>query len=130
MLSITSSQRYYFYSGKTDMRKGFDSLCGMVRNEFKMDPMNGDVFIFLSRSRKRIKFLQFQGDGFALYYKRLEKGTFEIPKNISSSTILISSQQLLLIMEGISLLSVKKRVRYYHQIVGNSPMGNVNLKHT
>ena len=120
MLSITSSQRYFIYSGLTDMRKGFDSLCGLVRNEFKMDPLSGDVFIFLSRSKNRIKLLQWQGDGFAIYYKRLEKGTFEIPKNSSSSTVLLSSQQLLLIMEGIQLSSVKKRVRYEHYFVSKT----------
>lgn len=123
MLSITSAQRYFLYAGKTDMRKGFDSLCGIVRSEFKMNPLSGDVFVFLSRTRTRIKFLQWQGDGFAIYFKRLEKGTFEVPVNfLSLSTAQISSQQLLLIMEGISLLSVKKRTRYSQNIVGNSPM--------
>ncbi len=117
MLSITSSQRYFLYSGLTGMRKGFDSLCGLVRNEFKMDPLSGDVFIFLSRSKNRIKLLQWQRDGFAVYYKRLEKGTFEIPKNTSSSTVFLSSQQLILIMEGIQLSSVKKRPRYEHHFV-------------
>jgi transposase len=121
MLSITSAQRYFIYSGLTDMRKGFDSLCGLVRNEFKMDPLSGDVFIFLSRSKNRIKLLQWQRDGFAVYYKRLEKGTFEIPKNTSSSTVLLSSQQLILIMEGIQLSSVKKRPRYEHCIVDKTP---------
>ncbi len=120
MLSITSSQRYFLYSGLTDMRKGFDSLCGLVRNEFKMDPLSGDVFIFLSRSKNRIKLLQWQRDGFAVYYKRLEKGTFEIPKNTSSSTVFLSSQQLILIMEGIQLSSVKKRPRYEHHFVSKT----------
>lgn len=123
MLSIISAQRYFLYAGKTDMRKGFDSLCGIVRKEFKMNPLSGDVFIFLSRTRTRIKFLQWQSDGFAIYFKRLEKGTFEVPADFHSlSTAQISSQQLLLIMEGISLLSVKKRTRYSQSIVGNSPM--------
>lgn len=126
MLSLTSAQRYFLYAGKTDMRKGFDSLCGIVREEFKMNPLSGDVFIFLSRTRTRIKFLQWQGDGFAMYFKRLEKGTFEIPADfLSLSTAQISSQQLHLIMEGISLLSVRKRTRYSQSIVGNSPMKSV-----
>lgn len=126
MLSITSSQRYFLYAGKTDMRKGFDSLCGIVREEFKMNPLSGDVFIFLSRTRTRIKLLHWQGDGFAIYFKRLEKGTFEMPAGFqSSSTLLVSSSQLHLIMEGILLSSAKKRTRYYHQGVGNSPMRTV-----
>ena len=126
MLLISSAQRYFLYAGKTDMRKGFDSLCGIVHEEFKMNPLSGDVFIFLSRTRTRIKFLHWQGDGFAIYFKRLENGTFELPRDFqSSSTILLSSSQLMLIMEGIQLSSVKKRKRYYQQIVGNSPMKNV-----
>jgi transposase len=113
MLSISNTQRYFIYSGLCDMRKGFDSLCGIVRNEFKMNPLGGDVFIFLSRSKRRIKLLQWQGDGFALYYKRLEKGTFELPEN----QLQITPQQLMLIMEGIQLSSVKKRPRYENQFV-------------
>lgn len=124
MLSISASQRYFIYSGLTDMRKGFDSLCGLVRDEFKMDPLSGDVFIFLSRTKNRIKLLQFQGDGFAVYYKRLEKGTFEIPKFNAQSTVFLSSGQLLLIMEGIQLSSVKKRPRYEHHFVSKMPMNN------
>lgn len=122
MLSISSAQRYFFYSGKTDMRKGFDSLCGLVQSEFKMNPLSGDVFIFLSRSKNRIKFLQWQGDGYAVYYKRLEKGTFEMPKINASSTLLISYQQLLLIMEGIFLSSIKKRTRYEYTFVDKKSM--------
>jgi transposase len=124
MLSINSAQRYFIYSGLTDMRKGFNSLCGLVREEFKMDPLGGDVFIFLSRTKNKIKLLQFQGDGFAIYYKRLEKGTFEIPKLKAESASLLSSGQLLLIMEGIQLSSVKKRPRYEHHFVSKTLMNS------
>lgn len=130
MRPAPSAQRYFLYAGKTDMRKGFDSLCGIVRDEFKMNPLCGDVFVFLSRTRTRIKFLQWQGDGFAIYFKRLEKGTFEMPHRFQcSSIILLSSSQLHLIMEGIQLSSVKKRVRYYQQNVGNSSTRNENVSH-
>lgn len=124
---ISNTQRYFLYAGQTDMRKGFDSLCGIVRSEFKMNPLSGDVFIFLSRTRTRIKFLHWEGDGFAIYCKRLEKGTFELPSKVSGSVAMISSQQLMLIMEGIQLSSVQKRKRYYQQIVGNSPMENASV---
>jgi transposase len=122
MLSLHPSQRYFFYDGMIDMRKGFDGLCGVVRDQFQRDPLSGDVFIFLSRSGSRVKFLHWQGDGFALYYKRLEKGTFEFPRTTSGSSMPISAQELMLIMEGISLASIKKRVRYSHQNVGNYSM--------
>ena len=130
MLSISQSQRYYIHRKPTDMRKGFDGLSGIVRNEFLQNPLNGDVFIFLNKQRNRIKILQWQGDGFAIYYKRLEKGTFEIPKNKCLSTGLITSQQLLLIMEGIQLSSVKKRLRYEHPIVDKTSIKSVSLAHS
>lgn len=99
------------------MRKGFDSLCGLVRSEFKMNPLSGDVFIFLSRTKNKIKLLQWQRDGFAIYYKRLERGAFELPLNDEGSAGIISSQQLMLIMEGIKLSSVKKHKRYEQIVV-------------
>jgi len=110
----------------TDMRKGFNGLCGLVRNEFKQNPLNGDVFIFINRPRNRIKLLHWQGDGFAIYYKRLEKGTYELPEARSESvSIEIGMQQLMLILEGISLLSVRKRKRYEHHFVDKKPMNTV-----
>jgi len=73
MLAINNQQRYFLYGDVVDMRKGFDSLCGVVLSVFKMDPLSGDVFIFLRRTKTKIKLLQWQQDGFAIYYKRLEK---------------------------------------------------------
>lgn len=95
------------------MRKGFDGLCGAVRNEFAMDPLGGDVFIFISKRKDRIKLLQWQSDGFAIFSKRLEKGTYEMPE-ISAQTpgAEIPSQDLLLILEGIKLSSILKKPRY------------------
>jgi len=118
MFSISTAQRYYIHCRATDMRKGFDGLSGIVRNEFLQNPVSGDVFIFLNKQRNRIKILHWQGDGFAIFYKRLEKGTYELPPvNHAKSSVEIAAQQLLLIMEGIHLSSVKKRVRYSYQFV-------------
>ena len=113
MLSISPAYRYHLYRKATDMRNGFDGLCGLVQNEFLQNPLSGSVYIFLNRPKNRIKLLHWQGDGYAVFYKRLEKGTYELPQIKSESMhVEISCQQLLLILEGISLLSVKKRVRY------------------
>lgn len=106
--------RYLLYRSSCDMRKGYDGLSGLVRNEWKLDPLSGDVFIFLSRQRTKIKLLHWQGDGFVIYSKRLEKGTFELPKDAS---IEITAHQLQFILDGIYLSSIKKRMRYEHQIV-------------
>ena len=117
-LSFSKAHHYYMYGKAADMRKGCDGLSGLVKNEFLQNPLSGDVFIFLNHRSNLIKLLQWQGDGFAIFYKRLEKGTYEIPPiNLSSSSIEISSQQLLLILEGISLLHIRKRVRFQHDFV-------------
>ncbi len=95
------------------MRKGFDGLCGLVFNEFLMSPLSGDVFIFFNQRRDRVKILHWQGDGFAIYHKRLERGTFEIPLNESSlKSIEIDASTIQLILEGITLSSIKKRKRF------------------
>src|SRR5215216_6772393 len=119
---LSERLRYFVYRGPCDMRKGFDSLSGLVTNEYKMDPLTGDVFVFFSRQHNKIKILHFQGDGFAIFSKRLEKGTFEMPKTDSSiAAIEITSEQLQFILKGIVLSSVKKRVRYEHGIVNKKP---------
>ena len=97
------------------MRKGFDSLSGLVTMQLQMNALGGAVFIFFNKKRNQVKLLLWEGDGFAMYYKRLEKGTYELPvmgnDNFSRS---IRAQQLQLILQGISLKSVRKRKRYQH----------------
>lgn len=115
IISFSSRYRYYLYNGKCDMRKGYDGLCGLVQDDFKQNPLSGDVFIFLNRYRNRIKLLQWQEDGFAVYCKRLEKGTFELPKqNNADSSMVITASQIQYILEGVILSSVKKKIRYEH----------------
>ena len=108
--------RYFIYRVGCDMRKGYDGLSGLVRNEWKKDPLSGDIFIFLSKQRNKIKLLHWQKDGFVIYSKRLEKGTFELPKD---NSIELTAQQLQFILDGIFLSSIKKRMRYEHTIVSN-----------
>jgi transposase len=127
MFNVNKAYRYYMYGRRADMRKGFNGLCGLVRNEFLQNPLSGDIFIFINRQRNRIKLLHWQGDGFAIYYKRLEKGTYEMPEiNSTTASIELDAQQLLLILEGISLLSVKKRRRYTHHFVDKNLINTVH----
>ena len=114
MLQLSASCRYWFYRSATDMRKSFDSLCGIVQNELKQNTLSGDVFIFINHRRTHIKMLCWERDGFALYYKRLEKGTYEIPKQDLEGPLNVSAQQLMLMLHGISLKQVKYRARYQH----------------
>ena len=119
IVSFSARYRYFIYRDGCDMRKGYDGLCGVVLNEFKMSPLTGDVFIFLSKQRNKIKLLHWQSDGFVIYSKRLEKGTFELPNDNSME---ITAHQLQFILDGIYLSSIKKRVRYDHHFVSNYPV--------
>ncbi len=81
-----------------------------MESHFKMNSLCGDVFLFFNRPRTLIKILLWQGDGFMICHKRLEKGTFELPAGAQS--IEITAQQVQFILEGIHLSSIKHRVRY------------------
>jgi transposase len=111
-------REYFLYSESVDMRKGIDGLVGLVYNELEKDPLTGDLFIFINRSRRKIKMLHWQEDGFAVFYKRLEKGTYEFPAgDISSKSFSIHAEKLLFILQGVKLKSVEKRTRYSHSVV-------------
>jgi len=101
------------------MRKGVDSLCGLVRNELGKDPLSGELFIFFCRGRRRVKLLLWEEDGFALYQKRLERGTFEMPEGDKAHQI-ISAEQLNFVLSGVNLKKVSHRPRYQHTINNGS----------
>lgn len=109
MLALSSSTRYFLYGEPTDMRFGINSLAGLVRNRLGFDPMNGDVFLFLGKRSNQIRLLQWDRDGFAMYVKKLEQGTFERPV-LRGNTI--TSSQLILLLQGVKLDSVSYRSRY------------------
>jgi transposase len=111
MIGLDQKRRYYLYSGITDIRKSFDGLSGLLINEMKGQLLSGDVFIFLNRRRNMVKLLVWDRSGFVIYYKRLEKGTFEIPLSEGASAQ-IEWSQLIMILEGIQLKSVNRRLRY------------------
>lgn len=114
MFSLSSTFRYYFYNSVTDMRKGFDGLCGLVHVELGRRPISGEVFIFVNNQRDKIKLLHWEHGGFVLYYKRLERGTFELPRvSVPAKTCQISWSSLMLMIEGISIEKYKQRKRYF-----------------
>ncbi len=97
------------------MRKGFDSLSGLVTLQLQMNALSGAVFIFFNKKRNQVKLLVWEGDGFAMYYKRLEKGTYELPAMDDTNTrASVNARQLQLILQGISLSSIRIRKRYQH----------------
>jgi len=110
MFTLSSSQRYHLYSQPTDMRKSFDGLSGIIRNELNGNPCSGDVFIFINRLRNKIKLLHWQGIGFTLYYKRLEEGTFELLEyDPQVGSITLSYAQIVLLVDGFSIKNIRKR---------------------
>ncbi len=114
MLQINNTTRYLLYNSWADARKSFDGLSGIITNEMQMPIEQGDVFIFLNKRQTHIKCLQWEGDGFGLYYKRLEEGTFEFPDTTTPENThsIITSKQLTLILQGISLKKAHYRKRY------------------
>jgi transposase len=113
MFSLSSENKFHLYSEPTDMRKSFDGLSGIIRNLLETDPCNGDVFIFINKRHDKIKLLHWQGISFTLYYKRLEKGTFEIPSyNMTSGSISLTYTQLVMIIDGLSIKNIEKRKSY------------------
>jgi transposase len=91
------------------MRKGFDGLSGLVREGLEKDPLSGDVFIFFNKRRTQVKLLLWERDGFSIYQTRLERGTYELPVHASTE---LRSDELMLILQGISLKSVRRRKRF------------------
>lgn len=112
MLHLSTSCRYFYYHGVADMRKGAYSLSGLVRTEMKMDVLSGDVFIFIGKRAGKIKLLQWDNDGFALYEKRLERGSFERPVSGDTGHFSIGAQQLQYILQGVVLKSIQRRKRF------------------
>lgn len=117
LLHLTDQRRYYLYRKETDMRKGFDSLCGIITSELGQKVTSGDAFIFINRPRTHLKLLVWEQDGFTIVYRRLEKGAFEVPAfNLDQNALQITCDQLHFILKGIKLSSVKYRVRYQHNV--------------
>ena len=103
----------FLYGKDVDMRRSFDGLLAIVQNEFMRDILQGDVFLFLNRRRDRIKILWWDGDGMAIFMKRLEAGTYQRPALAADQvSLLMDRTQLDLLLAGIELTSVKRRKRY------------------
>lgn len=94
------------------MRKSFDGLCGIIQSQMALNALEGSVFIFMNRRRTQVKLLHWEGDGFSIYYKRLEKGTFELPATVGQlATVTLDARQLQFILQGVSLRKVVYRAR-------------------
>jgi transposase len=97
-----------------DMRRSFDGLSRMAEEVIREDPFSGHLFVFRSRRSDRVKILYWDRDGYAIWYKRLEEGTFRFPEGISGKAE-IERSDLLLLLDGIDLSDAKRRKRFVHK---------------
>lgn len=111
MLSLPSAVRVYLCTEPTDMRRGFDRLAEMARSILRQDPLSGHLFVFCSRTGNRLKLLYWDHDGYALWYKRLEKGRFALPESVGKD-FRIDARDLAMMLEGVEWTAARKRKRY------------------
>lgn len=111
MLTLSSITRVFIFSEPTDMRKSFNGLSGLVRQHFAVDLLSGHLFLFFNHRRDSVKILAWDKDGLAIWYKRLEAGSFQIPSS-SETSLEIDHAQLAMCLAGIDLASAKRRKRY------------------
>lgn len=114
MIHLPGSVRVYLCLTPCDMRKSFDSLHALVREHLELDAFAGHLFVFTSRRRDRIKILYWDRDGFALWSKRLEEGTYAMPPATEETERRreITTQELAALLSGINLPQATRRKRY------------------
>lgn len=111
MLNLPPSVRVFVCLEPTDMRRRFDGLARLVVDVCRADPFSGHLFVFGNRQRDRVKMLYWDRDGYALWAKRLEEGTFRFPTDHAPS-MEMKTTELWALLEGIDLASVRKSRRY------------------
>lgn len=113
MFSLSSSLKFQLYIQPTDMRKSFDGLCGIIQDQLGESPTRGAVYVFINKLRNKMKLLHWQSGGFVLYYKRLERGTFEhLNYDVETGSYLLSYSQMILLTDGISIKNLEQKKRY------------------
>ena len=111
MLSFPSAVKIYLCKEATDMRRSFDSLAMMVQCVIKQDPLSGYLFVFRNKRGNSLKLLYWDHDGYAIWYKRLEKGTFNIPTKITADYRL-EHHQLSMMLEGMEFVKIRRKKRF------------------
>jgi transposase len=119
MLSLPASVKIFVYTGVTDMRRSFDRLAQMVEEHLAQNPESGHLYLFFSRRRDCVKMLLWDGDGFVIWYKRLELGTFAVPDPAAPAAdgsrpagLQIRASDLSLLLAGADLARVTRRKRF------------------
>jgi transposase len=111
MLSLPTSVRIWLATQATDLRKSFDTLAEVVRQQLQGDPLSGQLFVFRNKRADRVKLLYWDEDGYVIVYKRLEIGTFCFPQ-AETSGVEIRAADLQMLLDGVHLDSVNRQKRY------------------
>lgn len=112
-LDRASATRIWLCTDPTDMRRGFDRLAEQAKEVTRQDPQSGHLFAFRSRGGDRLKLLYWDKDGYVLWYKRLEAGTFKLPRvEAGQSSVELRASELAMVLDGIDLASVKRVKRF------------------
>jgi transposase len=113
MLTLPPSVKIFLFAGPTDMRKGHDGLSALVRREVGAELFSGHLFVFVSRRGDRVKILSWDRGGLALWYKRLEKGRFRLPRiTEASASVELDAGELSLLLEGLDYSKVRRPARW------------------
>jgi transposase len=119
MLSLPPTVRIWLSAQPADLRKSFDSLAALVREGLQGNPLSGDIFVFRNKAADRVKLLVWEEDGYAIWYKRLEAGTFRFPATADAQPrVQIRAADLVMLLEGVDLSSVKRGKRYHRPVAG------------
>jgi transposase len=113
MLTVPHTVRVFLHAEAVDLRKSFDGLSGLVTQAFPEENLlSGHLFLFLNKRRDRIKIMYWDADGLVTWYKRLEAGSFEMPRTTETAGIELRPTQLAMILSGIDLQSARQRKRF------------------
>lgn len=114
MFHVPGSVKIFVGLEPVDLRRGFDGLSALVQQTLQQDPLSGHLFLFRNRRRDRLKILFWDGDGYAIFYKRLARGTFEFPRpqDPQSLSLEIRGSELSMLLDGIELQGRRRRPRY------------------
>lgn len=110
MIGLPGAVRVFLYRGAADMRKSYDGLSGLVREQFGASLFSGALFVFVNRRRTQVKVLYWDRDGLVVWAKRLERGTFGLPRGEAVAPEL-SARDLFMLLEGIVPLRLHRRYR-------------------
>lgn len=116
MLTLPSRTRVFVCTTPVDFRKQHDGLVAIVRDQLGSDPLGGSLFAFFNRRRDRIKLLLWDANGFWLFYKRLESGTFEQLRKVGNARLEITRGELSMLLDGIDVESSTKRKHFASQV--------------